>query len=256
MAIFRNEQDIEILREAGRRLAFVVGEVAKKAVPGVSEEALDLYAEELILKGGDKPAFKGYRPSGARAPYPSTICIQTNDKVVHGIPTGYILKEGDIVVIDTGLEHKGFFTDMAITIPIGKVDAAAKKLITTTRDALYAGIKEARAGNRLGDIGASVEAVVKKTGFSIVPEFGGHGIGKKQHEDPFVANYGRKKTGPLLEEGLVIAIEPIVNEGSPEVIFEKDGYTVRTKDGKRSAQFEHTILITKGDPEIITDLKN
>ncbi|MBI4118117.1 MAG: type I methionyl aminopeptidase [Parcubacteria group bacterium] len=255
MAIFRDEKDIETLRESGRRLAFVVGEVVKRAKPGVSEEELDAYAEKLILKGGDTPAFKGYRPSGTRSPYPATICIQTNDKVVHGIPTNYILKEGDIVVIDTGLQHQGFFTDMAVTIPVGKVDAVAQKLITATRDALYAGIKEARAGNRLGDIGHAVEAVIKKAKFSIVPEFGGHGVGKRQHEDPFIANYGRKNTGPLIEEGLTIAIEPIVNEGSARVIFEKDGHTVRTYDGKLSAQFEHTILVTKEGPEIITDLK-
>ena len=250
--IAHDETKIKVLKEAGRRLAFILDEVIRKTVPGVTERELDEFAYTLITKGGDGPAFLHYRPAGERVPYPATLCVSVNDEVVHGIPDDYVMKEGDIVGLDIGLEHEGAFVDMAKTVPVGAVDAAAQKLMRVTEEALYEGIKTAHAGAHVGDIGFAVESYVKKEGFSIVRELGGHGVGDKVHEDPFIPNFGTKGRGAVLTEGMVIAIEPIVNEGKADIIELKDGYTLKTKDGKRSAHFEHTVLITAGEPVIIT----
>ena len=252
MAVFTQKGDIETIREAGRRLALVLEKVIEKVVPGVTEILLDEYAYKLITEGGDVPAFLNYTPAGASFPYPATLCISVNERVVHGIPRDHILKEGDIITVDIGLTHKGMIVDMAKTVPVGTVDSEARKLLKATEEALYAGIKAARADSHIGDIGYAVESTVKKYGFNVVRELGGHGVGKKLHEPPFIPNFGQKGKGQKLTLGMLLAIEPIVNEGSGDVVPLSDGYTLQTKDGKRSAQFEHTILITEDGAEIIT----
>ena len=252
--MFYSEREIEILREAGKRLACVLDEVEKAIAPGVTTQELDTLAHDRIVAGGNTPAFLGYAPEGYTKGYPATLCVSVNDEVVHGIPSPKrVLKEGDIVGIDLGLRHRGLFVDSARTVPVGSVDSAAQALIETTRNALYAGIAAARAGGHVGDIGAAVESAVAGSGFSIVRELGGHGVGQHVHEDPFIPNFGKKGTGPKLKSGMVLAIEPMLNEGKPSVTLSpRDGYTFLTKDGKRSAHFEHTIVVTKGAPEILT----
>ncbi|MBI5816929.1 MAG: type I methionyl aminopeptidase [Candidatus Yonathbacteria bacterium] len=252
MGMFKTKKEIEIMRECGKRLSHVLDEIEKAITPGKTPQQLDEFSRRLILDLGDEPSFLHYWPEGALKPYPATLCVSTNDEVVHGIPGKKKFKEGDIVCIDLGIKHEGFHSDSARTVPVGKIDDTARKLIDATREALVAGIKVARAGNHVGDIGFAVSEVVKRYGFSIVKELGGHGIGTEVHEDPHIPNFGKPGEGLELKEGMVLALEPIVNEGSPRIYLTSDGYTFKTKDGKRSAHFEHTILITKGEPEIFT----
>jgi len=248
-----NKEEIEILREGGRRLASVLDEVEKKVTPSIKTEELNELAERLIRDKGDEPAFLGYQPEGAPIIYPATLCVSVNDEIVHGIPGKRTLKEGDIIGIDLGLKHKGLFVDSARTIPVGTVDQSSKELIDITKKSLYASIDAARGGRHVGDIGAAVEQIVKGTGFSIIEELGGHGVGHNVHEDPFIPNYGKKGTGQKLVPGMVLALEPMLNEGSEDVTLSmEDNFTFSTMDGKRSAHFEHTILITNGAPEILT----
>ena len=252
----KTKKDIEILREGGKRHAFIMNKVAKAVFPGVSTKDLNDLAERLIIEGGDKAAFFGYKPYGAKRPYPASLCVSVNDAVVHGIPneTSYILKEGDIVSLDLGLEHKGMITDMAITVPVGKIDLTAKKLIKVTREALVLGIEAAKSGNTTGHIGEAIESHISPHGFGIVEELAGHGVGYSVHEDPYIPNYGKAGEGELLIPGMVIAIEPIINEGEKKVKLDPDGYTYRTTDGQRSAHFEHTVVITEGGCEILTKI--
>ena len=217
--------------------------------PGVTTRELDLLAEKLMRDGGDEPAFLHYTPEGMDIPYPGALCVSVNDEIVHGIGGDRVLKEGDIISIDTGLKHNGFFTDSALTVSVGKIDENAKKLIATTEGALIAGIDAARAGNTTGDIGYAIEKYVKEHGFVVVEELGGHGVGYHQHEDPHVSNYGDRGQGMKLKPGMMLALEPIVNEGTRYIKLMPDGYTYVTRDHKRSAHFEHTILITDGDAE-------
>jgi len=248
-----NKEEIEILREGGKRLASVLNEVEKIIAPSVTTEELNKLAERLIRDKGDEPAFLGYQPEGAPIVYPATLCVSVNDEIVHGVPGSRVLKEGDIVGIDLGLKHKGLFVDSARTIPVGWVDSSSKELIVVTEKALYSSIDAARGGGHIGDIGSAVEKVVEGTGFSIVEELGGHGVGHNVHEDPFIPNYGKAGTGQKLVPGMVLALEPMLNEGSEDVTLSmKDNFTFSTMDGKRSAHFEHTILITDGTPEILT----
>ena len=250
--LIKTKEEIEVLREGGRRLSRVLSTVRDSVAPGVTTNELDQLAEKLIREGGDEPAFLHYQPEGAHTAYPSTLCVSVNDEVVHGIGGNRVLKEGDIVSIDTGVKHKGFFTDSALTVPVGKIDDIAKRLISATEGALVAGIGAARPGNTIGDIGYAIEKYVKEHGFVVVEELGGHGVGYSQHEDPHIANYGERGQGMRLKPGMVIALEPIVNEGTRYIKLMPDGYTYVTKDHKRSAHFEHTILITDGDAEILT----
>jgi len=250
--IIRTEHEKNLLYEAGHRLAFILDAVIKKAVDGITEQELDEYTFELITKGGDTPAFLHYRPSGASIPYPSTLCISVNDRVVHGIPKDYKIKAGDIVSLDVGLVRQGTIVDMAKTIPVGNIDVSAKKLIETTEGALYRGIEAARSGAHVGDIGFAINSFVKKSGFAVVCELGGHGVGKKVHEEPFIPNFGKIGEGVTLADGMVLAIEPIVNEGTADIALLPDGYTFKTRDGKRSAHFEHTIIVTPRGGEIVT----
>lgn len=248
----KTEEEIEILREGGKRLAAILCAVRDAVKPGVTTRELDQLAERLTREGGDVPAFLNYTPEGARSAYPGTLCVSVNDEVVHGIKSGRTLLEGDIIGIDMGIQHGGLFTDSALSVPAGKIDDNAKKLLQVTEIALTEGIKMARAGNTIGDIGHAIETYVKQHGFVIVEELGGHGVGYKQHEDPHIANYGYRGEGMKLKPGMILALEPIVNEGTRYVKLMPDGYTFVTRDHKRSAHFEHTILITGGPAEILT----
>lgn len=245
-------EDIAILREGGKILARVLHTVRDAVLPGATTGSLNNLAEKLVREHNAIPSFLNYTPEGARNPYPGTLCVSVNDEVVHGISGERVIVAGDIVDIDLGLEYQGLFVDMAITVPVGEVDEGAKRLLQATREALFAGIKNARAGNTLGDIGYAIEEQVKKYGFTVVEELGGHGVGYSPHEEPHIANYGDRGQGMRLKAGMVLAIEPIVNEGTRFVSLLPDGYTFVTRDHKRSAQFEHTILVTDGDAEILT----
>ena len=255
MIVIKTPEEIEILREGGKRLATILHKIKEKVAPGVSTKDLDTYATKLIREMGDEPAFLNYRPEGAKMPFPASLCVSVNDEVVHGIPSPKrILKEGDIVALDLGLKHKGLFTDMALTAPVGAVRASAAKLLKITEQALQAGINIAVAGNTVGDIGDSIENFVRPHGYGIVEVLSGHGVGRTIHEDPYIPNFGKKGTGVKLVPGMVIALEPMLNAGTKNVTLDKDGYTFRTADGKPSAHFEHTILITNDGPEILTKI--
>lgn len=250
----RNDTQRANLIEAGKRLAAVLEQLKAAVAPGVTAEELDDLAEARIREGGDTPAFLGYTPEGAPRPYPATLCVSINDEVVHGIPneSKKVLKEGDIVGLDLGLIHEGIIVDAAITATVGQPDTLSKKLLYATEEALAAGIAEALPGNHVGDISHAIGTVIERAGFSVVKSLGGHGVGDLVHEEPFIPNYGRAGTGPLLVEGMVLALEPISSAGKATVILAPDGYTYKTKDGSRSAHFEHTILIEKGEARIIT----
>jgi methionyl aminopeptidase len=250
--IIKTEEEIKILREGGKRLATILAKIAKMVKPGVSTYELDQYAYKLIIEGGDKPAFLNYKPDGATRAYPASLCTSINNEIVHGIPSrSRILKNGDIVSLDLGLNHKGLFTDHAITVPVGKITKKDKQLLEETKKALEIGIWAARGGDTVGDIGNAIESFVHHR-YGIVRELAGHGVGKKVHEDPYIPNYGKAGKGQKLIPGMVVAIEPMLNMGGDSIVSLDDGYTIKTADGSRSAHFEHTILITEGDAEILT----
>lgn len=251
----KNENDIKILRESGKRLALVLEAVAKEVKPGVTTGYLNEFVYKMITGMGDKPAFLNYKPFGADYPYPGSICISVNDEVVHGIGGGRVLKEGDIIGLDGGVTHKGMISDSALTVPVGKVSTEDEELMNVTRNALMAGIKAAKCGNYVNDISKAIEKAIPKK-YGIVKILSGHGVGYKVHEEPYVPNFDDGVKGPKLVPGLVLAIEPMVNHGTDEVYLEEDGYTFTTKDHKKSAHFEHTILITEGDAEILTKRSN
>jgi len=252
MITTKSKKELELLREGGKRLGKILREVGKAVKPGINTGELDQLAEKLIRAGGDEPAFLRYQPWGAKYPYPASLCTSVNNEVVHGIPGTYVLKEGDIISLDLGLKHEGMIVDAAITVPVGKVDEASKKLIETTKESLSAGIKAVKVGGFVGDIGKAIEKFVEPKGYGIVKLLGGHGVGYEVHEEPYVPNYKMKGNGPKLKEGMVLAIEPMLNLGTDDVYLDKDGYTFKTGDGKRSAHFEHTVIITGKGPEIVT----
>ncbi len=259
MIIIKTQKEIEILREGGKHLAIVLYKLKEKVAPGISTKDLDDYAFKLIKEMGDEPAFLNYRPVGARTPFPASLCVSVNDEVVHGIPNkNKILKEGDIVSLDLGLIHKGMFSDMALTVPVGKISEANQRLLEVTEKALRVGIDAAQGGNTTGDIGYAIEKFVrsqKDNKYGIVEVLAGHGVGKAIHEDPFVPNFGKKGKGDKLVPGMVIAIEPMINMGTKNVtIDDDDDWTFRTADRKNSAHFEHSILINEGEAEILTRL--
>lgn len=250
--IIKTQKQIDIIREGGKILAKVLAKTAKKAQPGISTFDLDKYAHGLIIAEGGIPAFLHYVPEGMDIAFPASICISVNNSIVHGIPSkNEILKAGDIVSLDLGLKHKGLFTDHAVTVAVGVVSKKDKQLIADTKKALEVGIMAARGGNTVGDIGHAIESFVNKR-YGIVRELSGHGVGVKIHEDPYIPNYGKAGKGQKLIPGMVIAIEPMLNLGTDHIISMDDGYTIKTADGKRSAHFEHTLLITEGDPEVLT----
>ncbi len=250
----RNDEQKASLIEGGKRLAAVLNALKERVAPGVTAEELDGLAEQMIRDGGDEPCFLGYTPEGANRPYPATLCVSINDEVVHGIPNESVrtLKGGDIVGLDLGLTHNGVIVDAAITVPVGEIDEITRKLLVATERALVAGIAKAVPGNHIGDISSAIQKEIEDAGFKVVRELGGHGVGDRVHEEPFIPNFGHAGTGPELVEGMVLALEPISTVGKAAVVLSPDGYTYRTKDGSRSAHFEHTILIEKAGARIIT----
>ena len=254
MIRLKTEEEIKILREGGVRLSFILKEIVKKVGVGVSAKELDDLAHKLAKEGEDEPAFLNYRARGDKKAYPASLCVSINDEVVHGIPLEEkVIKDGDIVSLDMGLIHKGLITDSAVTVPVGKVDEAGLKLINTTKEALRVAIDSAKRAKTIGDIGYAVERFAKPSRFGIVETLCGHGVGYAVHEDPFVPNYGKKGEGEKIEKGLVIAIEPMLNEGSKGVVQDRDGFTFKTEDGKRSAHFEHTIAFSKEGVVVVTE---
>ncbi len=253
--IAKTQNDIETLREAGKRMAQVVAEVLAKVGPDVPSMELEQAAREATKRLGAVPSYLGYGAGKGEKPYPAALCVSINDDIAHSPPSpDKILRTGDVVSIDFGLSYKGYFMDTAYTVGVGEVDAKAKNLMRGTEEALAIGIKAARAGGRTGDIGAAVEAVAGRYHLDVVRDLRGHGVGKAVHESPNVPNFGAAGKGAEMPEGLVIAIEPIFAEGSGDMIDKGDGYTYTTRDGSRAAHFEHTVLITKNGPEILTRL--
>jgi methionyl aminopeptidase len=247
----KNQREIALMREAGRIVAEVLDLVGSHVRPGVRTAELDRMAEEYIRSQGGRPAFKGYGPDRDN-PFPATLCISADDAVVHGIPDDRRLEEGQVVSVDVGVSKGGYFGDAARTFPVGQVSAEAARLLQVTRESLHEGIARARAGNHLHDVSAAIQAFVESAGFSVVRDLCGHGIGRQLHEDPSVPNYGVPGTGVLLKAGMTLAIEPMVNAGTYRVRLDDDGWTVRTADGRPSAHFEHTVLITANGAEILT----
>ena len=246
MIYLKTDEEIELMRESNDLVGMTLGEMAKWIAPGITTLKLDKIAEEFIRDHGAQPGFRGY------GGFPNTLCISVNEVIVHGIPNSYALREGDIVSIDCGAVKNGFNGDSAYTFCVGEVAPEIKQLLKTTKESLYLGIDHAVEGNRIGDIGHAVQTYCAARGYSGVRELCGHGVGKKLHEEPNVPNYGRPGTGPLLKNGMCIAIEPMINEGTAAIKQLPDGWTVKTKDGKLSAHFEHTVAITANGPLILT----
>ena len=240
------------MRRANVIVAEVLQELKKRVAPGVTTLELDAIAEEFTLKKNAIPAFKGYNVAGRI--YPRCLCASVNDEIVHGIPSNRALREGDIIGLDYGVIYEGFYGDSAITVGVGKVSEEAQRLMDVTEQSLYRGIEELVDGKRLGDLGAVVQRIAESAGYSVVRAFVGHGIGKKLHEEPQVPNYGEPDRGLRLKEGMVLAIEPMVNAGSYEVEIKEDGWTAVTKDGRLAAHFEHSVAITKNGPYILSQL--
>jgi methionyl aminopeptidase len=247
----RNNEEHTGMRESNRIACEVLDLIEKHVKPGVKTIDLDRIAEEHIKSQGAIPAFKGYR-QGNSTPYPGSICASINSEVVHGIPGERVLKEGDILSVDVGVNKDGFFGDSARTWPVGKIDAETERLLKITREALFKGIAEARAGNRVHDISAAIQEYVEAAGYNVVRELVGHGIGRSLHEEPAVPNYGKRGTGMKLVDGMVLAIEPMVNSGTFRVKVAKDGWTILTADGRPSAHYEHSVIVRNGEPEILT----
>jgi methionyl aminopeptidase len=248
MVILKLPDEIEKARASNRIVAEVLSKLREKVKPGVKTKDLDKFAEEVADKRGAKPAFKGYHG------YPHSLCISINEVVVHGMPSERLLEEGDIVGLDFGIYYKGFFGDATITLPVGKVKQKALRLMQVTEQGLYAAIAQAVEGNRLGDISSAVQTKVEDAGYSVVRDFVGHGIGKNLHEEPQIPNFGKKGRGIELKKGMILAIEPMVNEGKYEVQVLPDGWTVVTKDGSLSAHFEHSVAITDNGPDILSKM--
>ena len=249
MIIIKSVDEIEIMREAGAVTARILHELSKIIQSGVSTKEVDDFVEQSILENRMVPAFKGYNG------FPASACISVNDEVVHGIPSKKRrLCEGDIVSVDVGTIYKGYYSDAARTYPVGRVDEAAARLITVTEESFYEGLKFCKPGYRLSDISHAIQQHVENNGFSVVRDYVGHGIGKSMHEDPQIPNYGIPARGPRLTAGMVFAIEPMVNEGDWQVEVQSDDWTVKTKDGKRSAHYENTVVITEDEPLLLTKL--
>ncbi|SMB88925.1 methionine aminopeptidase, type I [Thermanaeromonas toyohensis ToBE] len=246
MIILKGRREIELMRRAGRVVAEVLAILEQHIAPGVTTLELNRIAEEALSRRGAIPAFKGYRG------FPASICVAINQEVVHGIPSLKKLAEGDIISIDIGAVIDGYYGDAAATFPVGAIDEEKKRLLKVTREALWQGIKQAVVGNRLSDISHAIQSYVESNGFSVVRDYVGHGIGREMHEDPQVPNFGRPGRGPRLRPGMTLAIEPMVNAGTHEVLTLSDGWTVVTADGKPSAHFEHTVAITEDGPDILT----
>lgn len=249
MIYYKTDDEINLIKESAEVLSRAHGEVAKRIEVGVKTKTLDKIAEEYIKKHKGSPSFKGYNG------FPFALCISVNENVVHGFPSDYELKEGDIISIDCGVLLNGYHSDCAYTYPIGEIDDEVRQLLKVTKESLYLAIDQASAGNRIGDIGFSVQNYVEPFGYSVVRELVGHGIGKHLHEPPEIPNYGKRGKGTQLRDGLVIAIEPMINLGKRNITQENDGWTIRTVDRRPSAHFEHTVAVRKGLTEILTTHK-
>ncbi|HKS40103.1 MAG TPA: type I methionyl aminopeptidase, partial [Blastocatellia bacterium] len=250
MIIRKSKTEIEKMKAAGQIVGRVLKRLSAMVEPGITTHDLDYEAERMIRDAGAYPTFKGYNG------YTASICASINDEVVHGIPGKRKLREGDIIGIDCGATYQGYVGDSAVTVPVGNVSEQVKRLMETTRQSLYKAIEKCRVGNRLGDVCNAVQAYVEPLGYSVVRNYCGHGIGRAMHEEPQVPNYGRAGTGPVLREGWVIAIEPMINLGRHDVKVLSDGWTVITMDGQPSAHFEHTVAITQEGPQILTLLED
>ena len=249
MLYLKTDKEIELIKISADLLGRTHAEVAKHVAVGVTTQKLDQIAFDFIIKNGGLPSFKGYKG------FPSSLCISVNEVVVHGMPGDYILKDGDIISIDCGVFLNGFHSDSAYTYPVGNVDPKVLHLLDITKQSLAKGIEQAMAGNRTGDIGHAIQSFVESHGYSVVRELVGHGVGKYLHEEPEVPNYGKKGSGAILKEGMVIAIEPMINLGKRQIMQEKDGWTIRTNDRQASAHFEHTVAVKKGKVEVLTTFK-
>jgi len=248
MITLKSPSELARMREAGRIVAVVLALLREKIAPGVTTEELNALAEETILKHGAVPSFKGYRG------YPAALCVSVNEEVVHGIPGSRVINEGDLVSMDVGTIYKGFQGDAAITVAVGEVSPAARRLLEVTAGALEAGIAQCRAGQHMGDVSAAIQNYAESRGFSVVREYTGHGIGRKMHEDPQIPNFGEPGRGALLRPGMTFALEPMVTMGTWRTRVLDNGWTVVTLDGQLSAHFEHTIAVTDDEPEILTRL--
>lgn len=244
--VIKSAGELAVMRKAGRVVAVTLAALARQVRPGMTTLELDRLAESTIRAQGATPSFKGYRG------FPASVCVSVNEEVVHGIPGKRVLREGEIVSLDVGAIFEGMQGDAALTVPVGQVSTRMQTLMRVTQVALAAGIQEARVGNRLGDISAAIQKVAEGAGFSVVREYGGHGVGRSMHEDPHIPNWGQPGTGILLKAGMTLALEPMVNVGKYQVRVKSDNWTVVTVDGQPSAHFEHTVAITEGEPEILT----
>lgn len=249
MIHYKTSEEVQKIKESADILAKAHGEVAKHIKVGVKTSHLDKIAEEFIRDNGGVPSFKGYNG------FPASLCISVNEVVVHGFPSKYEMKDGDIISVDCGVFHQGFHSDSAYTYPVGEVSTPVLDLLRATKDSLYLGIEKAIFGNRIGDIGNAIQKFVEAKGYTVVRELVGHGLGKNLHEAPEVPNYGKKGSGPLLKAGMVIAIEPMINLGSRNIVQERDGWTIRTSDRKPSAHYEHTVAIFEDRTEVLTSHK-
>lgn len=252
MITIKTKEEIEILRQGGRKLAVIAKKISKLARPGLATIELDRAAEDFIRLAGGEPSFKNYKSKDDKTPFLASLCVSLNDEVVHGLPSKEkILKEGDILSLDLGMKYKGLYTDIALTIGLGKIDKKTKQLLKVCKIALEKGIKVAKAGNHLGDIGFVIQKYVESQGFNIVRKLVGHGVGYSVHEEPDIPNWGEPGRGEVLKEGMVLAIEPMIVEGRSEVFLAEDGWTWKTKDGSRACHFEHTIAVDH-KPKILT----
>jgi methionyl aminopeptidase len=249
MIYYKTEEEIDLIRNSSLLVAKTHAEIAGLIKPGITTLALDKIAEEFIRDNGGVPAFKGY------GGFPNTLCMSPNDQVVHGIPNDRVLEDGEILSVDCGVVMNGYFGDSAFTYEVGEVDAETKQLLKVTKESLYKGIEMAVSGNRIGDIGYAVQKHAESFGYGVVRELVGHGVGKNLHESPEVPNYGRRGRGVKLQEGLVIAIEPMINMGTRKILQHNDGWTITTIDNKPSAHFEHTIVVRKGKAEILSSFE-
>ena len=248
----KSKAEIEIMADSGKYLAELLSMLEAKVAPGVYGDELEEMARDYVKKNGLFASFLNYRVEQGVAPFPAILCFSVNDEIVHGFPFGKLIREGDIVSIDTGVRYKDFHSDSAITVGAGKLGSNAQKLLETTQQSLYEGIKQVKPGNKLGDIGNAIQQYAEARGFSVVRDLVGHGVGRSVHESPEVANYGRAGTGLKLYPGMVIAIEPMLNEGVYDIKVDDDDWTIRTEDGKLSAHFEHTVAVTDDGCRVLT----
>ena len=254
--VITNQKELETLRECGRRLAGILREVEQAVKPGASTASLDLIAERLIQESGGEPIFKGYRSLRSEPPFPASLCTSINDELVHGIPSlGRMLQDGDIIGLDIGMRYprgNGLITDMAVTVGVGTVTEQASVLMRITKESLDCGISVLKSGIRLGDFGSAVQKYLEKAGYGVVRDLAGHGVGIKLHEEPFVPNYGKKGVGPIVLDGMVLALEPMATEHDWHLTLDKDNWTFRTRDGGLAAHFEHTVHVGKNGAEVLT----